>query len=68
MLLPSISLLLAGVGIVAILFAANWFVWSLPRGRDLRFNPKAIFLAGPPTHSDLYASTEITDHGFKDVA
>jgi hypothetical protein len=61
-------MLLAGVGITAILFVANWLVWSLPYGRDLRFDPKALFLSGPPSHSDLYATVENTRHGFKDVA
>jgi len=68
MLLPSIFTLLAGVGVTAILFVANWFVWSLPQARHLRIDPKAIFLAGPPTHADVYRTEPSHAHGFKDVA
>ncbi|HVN91802.1 MAG TPA: hypothetical protein VMT61_18450 [Candidatus Binataceae bacterium] len=68
MLFPSISTLLAGVGLTAILFVANWLVWSLPRGRALRIDPKAVVLAGPPSHSDLYAAEAPNHHGFMDVA
>ena len=67
MLLPSISLLLSGVGVTAILFVANWLVWSLPNTRNFRFDPRAIILTGPPTHADLYAARD-DDGGFKRVA
>ena len=68
MLLPSISMMLAGAGITAILFVANWLVWSLPQARSFRIDPKAIFLAGPPTDADLRATAASNHHGFKDVA
>jgi hypothetical protein len=68
MLLPSISMLLSGAGVTAILFVANWFIWNLPINRNFRVDPRAIVLTGPPTHADVYAARAADDSGFKHVA
>jgi len=65
---PSISILLSGTGITALLFVANWFVWRLSEMRNLRFGPSAVASTSTSSASDSADAQELDHSGFKRVA
>ena len=61
---PSMSILLSGTGITAILFVANWFVWRLSEMRNYRIGPSVI--ASPGT--SIASAKQSDDSGYMRVA
>jgi hypothetical protein len=65
---PSISILLSGTGITAILFVTNWFVWRLSEMRNFRLGRSAVGSTSNSVASGVVGAKELDDSGFKRVA